>query len=162
MYVHVGLYELDLVDVLFLLAVVAGQDAVGDVEVGGHGLVVGDTLGVVTLHDALDDLGGLDGLLLDDLIVADDVENDFWGNDGETGYLVVGEKLVRNLDDALHANLLRGVVVTDGDGGLQVEEPEEVSHLIGFGGGYVVDDGALLDGGNQAFFLVHIVFVITL
>ena len=45
----------------------AGQDAVADVEVGGHGLVVGDALGVVALDDALDDGRGLDGLLLDHL-----------------------------------------------------------------------------------------------
>ena len=100
----------------------AGQDAVADVEVGGHGLVVGDALGVVALDDALDDGRGLDGLLLDHLVVADDVEDDLGGHDGETGYFVVGEELVRDLDDALHAYLLGGVVVTDGDGCLQVEE----------------------------------------
>ena len=40
------------VDVLFLFAVVAGQDAVGNVEVGLHRFVVGDALRIVTLHDA--------------------------------------------------------------------------------------------------------------
>ena len=39
---HICLYQFYLVDVLFLFAVVAGQDAVGDMEMGGHGLVVGE------------------------------------------------------------------------------------------------------------------------
>ena len=117
------LYEFYLVDVLLLLAVVAGQNAVGYVEMGGHGLVVGDALGVVALDDALDDGRGLDGLLLYNLVVADDVQDDLRSHDGETGDFVVGEEFVRNFDNTFHANLLGWVVVTDSDGSLQVEEP---------------------------------------
>ena len=78
------LHKFDLVDVLLFFAIVAGEDAVGHVEVGGHGLVVGDALGVVAFHDAFDLLRGLDGLLLNDLVVTDDVEDNFRGHDGET------------------------------------------------------------------------------
>ena len=48
-----------------------------------------------------------------------------------------------------------GVVESDGDRGLQVEESQETGHLIGLGSGYVVDNGAVLNGSNEAFFLVH-------
>ena len=101
----------------------AGQDAVGHVEVRLHGLVVRDALRVVAFHDAFDDFGRHDGLLLHHLIVADEAENDIGGNDGEAGYFIVGEELVAHLDDALAAYLLGGIVETDGDRGLQVEEP---------------------------------------
>ena len=46
------LYQFYFVNILFLFAVVAGQDAVGNVEVGLHRFVVGDALRIVTLHDA--------------------------------------------------------------------------------------------------------------
>ena len=75
-------------------------------EEGLHGLVVGDALGVVALHDATNLCGGLYGLLLNDLVVADDAEDDLGSYYGETGNLVVGEELVRHLDDALAAYLL--------------------------------------------------------
>ena len=78
------LHKFDFVDVLFLFAIVAGEDAVGHVEVGGHGLIVGNALGVVALHDALDLFRGLNGLLLNDLIVTDDVEDDLRCHDRET------------------------------------------------------------------------------
>ena len=142
------LYQFHLIDILFLLAVVAGQDTVADVEVGRHRLVVGDALGVVALHNAAYLVRRLYGFLLDDFVVMDDVENDFWGYDGKSGDLIVSKELVADLDDALHTNFLGGVVVTDGYGRLEVEKSEEVGHLIGLGGGYVIDDGALLDGSN--------------
>ena len=140
--------QFHLIDILFLLAVVAGQDTVADVEVGRHRLVVGDALGVVALHNAAYLVRRLYGFLLDDFVVMDDVENDFWGYDGKSGDFIVGKELVTNLDDALHANFLGGVIITDGDGRLEIEESEKAGHLISLGGGYVIDDGALLDGGN--------------
>ena len=133
-----------------------GQDAVGNVEMGLHRLVVGDALGVVALYDTLDFVRGLDGFLLDNFVVADNVEDDFRRHNGETRDFGIGEELVRHLDDSLHADLLRGVVESDGDGGLQVEESQEAGHLIGLGSGYVVDNGAVLNGSNEAFFLVHL------
>ena len=142
------LYQLHFVDVLLLLAVVAGQDAVGNVEVGTHRLVVGDALRVVALHDAPYFAGCLNGFLLYHFVVADDVENDFGRYDGEAGNLVVGKELVADFDNALVPNLLRRVVETDGNRGLQVEESQQRSYLIGLVGGYVVDDGAVLDSGN--------------
>ena len=101
----------------------AGQDAIGHVEVCLHGLVVRDALRVVAFHDAFDDFRRHDGLLLHHLIVADEAEDDVGSNDGEAGDLIVGEELVAHLDDALAAYLLGGIVETDGDRGLQVEEP---------------------------------------
>ena len=115
-------HKFDFIDVLLLFTIVAGEDAVGNVEVGSHGLVVGDTLGVVALHDALDDSRGLNGFLLNDLVVTDDVEDNLRGHDRETRDLVISKKLVADLDDTLIANLLRGVVITDGDRSLQVEK----------------------------------------
>ena len=61
--------------ILFLFAVVAGEDAVGHMEMSGHRLVVGDALGVVALHDAFNLVGCLNGFLLHYLVVAYDVEN---------------------------------------------------------------------------------------
>ena len=91
---------------MLFLAVVAGQYAASHVEVGEHGFVVGDALGVVALHDADDLVRCGDRLFLYDLIVADDAENDIGRHDRQTGYLVVGEKLVAHLDDALGADFL--------------------------------------------------------
>ena len=45
------LYQFHLVDVLLFLAVVAGEDSVGHVEMGAHGLVVGDALGIVATYN---------------------------------------------------------------------------------------------------------------
>ena len=94
------LHKFDLVDVLLFFAIVAGEDAVGHVEVGGHGLVVGNALGVVTLHDAAYLVGGLYGFLLDDFVVVYDVEDDLGGYDGESGDLIVSKELVADLDGA--------------------------------------------------------------
>lgn len=78
------LNEFYLVDVLLLLAVVAGQDAVSHVEMGGHRLVVGNTFGIVALDDALNNIGRFDGLLFHYLVVADDVKDDLWSYDGKS------------------------------------------------------------------------------
>ena len=72
----------------------AGQDAIGHVEVCLHGLVVRDALRVVAFHDAFDDFWCHDGLLLHHLIVADEAEDDVGSNDGEAGDLIVGEELI--------------------------------------------------------------------
>ena len=148
-------------DVLLFLAVVAGQNAVGYMEVGRHRLVVRDALGIVALHDALDLVRRLYGFLLHHLVVADDVQDDLRRHHGETRDLIVGEELVGYLDDTLVAHLLRGVVETDGDGSLQVKEPEQAGHLVGLLCRDVVDDGAVLNGGYQAFFLVHRIMVLS-
>ena len=101
-----GLNEFNLVNVLFFLTVVAGQQTVLYVEESLHGLVVGDALGVVAFYDTTNLCWGLNGFLLYDLVVADDAENDIWSYYGETGNLVVGEELVRHLDNAFAAHLL--------------------------------------------------------
>ena len=118
----IHLYEFYFVNILFFLAVVAGQDAISHVEVCLHGLVVRDALRVVAFHDAFDDFRRHDGLLLHHLIVADEAEDDIGGNDGETGDLIVGEELVADFDDTFVSHFLGGVVDTDGDRGVQVEQ----------------------------------------
>ncbi len=58
------------VDILFLLAVVTSQNAVLNVEVGLHRLIVGNTLGVITLHPALNLRWCNPTALLNHLVVA--------------------------------------------------------------------------------------------
>ena len=114
--------EFHFIDILFHLAVVTGEDAVGDMEVRLHRLVVRDALGVVAFHEAVNLVRCNNRFLLYHLVVADDTQNDVGGYDGESRNFIVGEELVRHLDDTFVAYLLRRVVDTDGDGGLQVEE----------------------------------------
>ena len=101
----------------------AGQNAVGHMEVGLHGLVVRHALRIIALHDTLDLLRRLHSLLLHHLIVADDAQDDIGSHHGETGDLVVGEEFVRHLDDTFAAYFLRRVVEADRDRSLQIEEP---------------------------------------
>ena len=101
--------KLYVVNILFFIAVVAFQDSfllVDDVEDGLHGLVVGDALGVVALHDAAQFVGSLDGFLFHHLVVADDVEHDFGCHNAEPRDFFLGKELVCNLDDALASDFL--------------------------------------------------------
>ena len=74
---YVELDKFYLIYILFFLAVMTGQHSVSHMEMGCHGFVVGDALGVVAFHDADNLAGCLNGLLLNHLIVADDAKNDF-------------------------------------------------------------------------------------
>ena len=67
-------------DVLLTLTVVAGEDIAFDVEVSGHRLVVSDALGVIALHDAVNLVGRLYGLLFHHFVVADNAEDDVGGD----------------------------------------------------------------------------------
>ena len=119
------LYEFHFIDVLLFVAVVAFQNAlffIDDMEHGVHGFVVGDALRIVAFHDTLDLVGRLHGFLLHHLVVAYDVENDFRCHHGKTGDLIVGEELVADFDDTFVSHFLGGVVDTDGDRGVQVEQ----------------------------------------
>ena len=100
----VSLYKFHLVNILLLVAIVALDNAVFLVyhmEDGLHRFVVCDTLGVVALYYALDNIRSSDWFLLHHLIVADDVKHHVRGNDGETGNLLIGEELVLHLYDTL-------------------------------------------------------------
>lgn len=73
------LAKLYFAQLLLLVAVVATHDAehlVYGVEEGLHRLVVGDALRVVALHDALQRIRSLYGLLLYDFVVLDDTQSD--------------------------------------------------------------------------------------
>ena len=72
----------------------AGQNAVGYMEMSCHRLVVGHALGIIAFHNALDLVRSHDCLLFHHLLVTDETEDDIWGNNGETGYLIVGEEFV--------------------------------------------------------------------
>ena len=152
------LYQINLVYVLFFLTVVALDDAVFFVfhmEQGLHGFVVGDTFGVVAFHDTSQVIGSDDSLFLYHFIIFDDVEYDIGGHHRETGYFFVGKETVLHLDDALVAQLFGTVVITDGDGGVQILQFQETDNLVSLVCGYVVDDSTILDGGHQHFFLCH-------
>ena len=152
------LAELYFAHVLFHIAIVAFANAaflVDDVEDGGYRFVVGDADGIVAAYDAAQFVGCFDGLLFYDFIVADDVEDDLWRNDRQPRYFVVGEELVGNLDDAFVSYLLGRIVDTEGDGCMKVEETEQISYMISLVCGYMVDDGAVFDGSDETFFLVH-------
>jgi len=126
----------------------AGQYAVSYVEMRGHWFIVRNTFGVVTPHNAVYFIGCLNGFFLHYFIIADDAENDFRGDDGKTWNFVIGKEFVAYLDDTFATNFLWRIIETDGDGGVQIEKPQQARHLIGLAGGYVVNDGALLNGGN--------------
>ena len=81
---YVELDKFYLIYILFFLAVVTGQHSVSHMEMGCHGFVVGNALGVVAFHDADDLAGCLNGLLLNHLIVADDAKNDFGSYNRQT------------------------------------------------------------------------------
>ena len=146
------LAELYFAQLLLLVAVVATNDAehlVNGVEEGLHRLVVGDALRVVALHDALECIWSLYGLLLHDFVVLDDTQSDVRSNDRESVDFLIGEVLVGNLDDALLANLLGWQVVADGNRSLHFLQLEEVHYLIGLFGWYMVDYGTVLDSRNH-------------
>ena len=65
-----------------------------------HGLVVGDALGIVALHDTTKLIGRLHGLLLHHLVVADNVEHNLRCHYTEPIDFVLTEELVGYLDDA--------------------------------------------------------------
>ena len=97
-----ALHQLHHVDILLFVAVVAFQDTlflVDDMEDGGHGLIIGDTFGVVALDDTLQHVGCLNTFFLYHLIILDDVQYYIGGYYRQLGYLIVGEKLVLHLDD---------------------------------------------------------------
>ena len=146
------LAKLYFAQLLLLVAVVATHDAehlVNGMEEGLHRLVVGDALRVVALHDALQRIRSLYGLLLYDFVVLDDTQSDVRSNDRESVDFLIGEILVGNLDDALLANLLGWQVVADGNRSVHLLQLEEVYYLVGLFGWYMVDYGTVLDSRNH-------------
>ena len=134
-----------------LVAIVTLEKAgflVDDVQARLHGLVVGDTFGVGAAHDVGQLIGHAHGLLFRHLIVVDDAERDIGRDDRKLVELLVGEKLVGHLDDALGTHFLALQIEADGDGSLGFFQMEQVDDLEYLGGGDVVDDGAVFQGGH--------------
>ena len=104
--VNYQLAQFHFVDIQLLLAVVTGQHTILNVEVGLHRLIVGNTLGVITLHNALDFRWCYHATNLNHLVVADDAQYHVRGNYREARHLVVGKSLIAHLDDAFRAHLL--------------------------------------------------------
>ena len=151
-WVYFLLAKLYFAQLLLLVAVVATHDAehlVNGVEEGLHRLVVGDALRVVALHDALQRIRSLDGLLLYDFVVLDDTQSDVRSHHREAVDFLVGEVLVCHLDDTLLANLLGRQVVADGNRSVHLLQLEQVDYLVGFLGWYMVDYGTVLDSRNH-------------
>ena len=65
-----------------------------------------DALGVVASDDTRKLIRGLDGFLLNNLVVTDDVEHHLGGYNRQAANLLVGEELVAHLYDALLLDLL--------------------------------------------------------
>ena len=116
-------------------------------EACGHGFVVGDALRVGALDDADEFVGQGEFAFLYHFVVADDVQLDVGGYDGDAVYLVVGEEFVGYLDDAFLAQFLALEVEADGDVVAHVLQAEEGYYGEELFGGYVVDDGAVLQCG---------------
>ncbi len=146
------LAKLNIAQLLLLVAVMAAYDTeylIYGVEEGLHRLVVGDALRVVALHDALECIWSLYGLLLHDLVVLDDTQSDVRSHHREAVDFLIGKVLVGNLDDALLANLLGRQVLADGNRSVHLLQLEQVDYLIGLLGWDMVDYGTVLDSRNH-------------
>ena len=145
-----------------LLAIVAVQLDVAlcvldDGELGRHVMFfVGDAVGVEALHDVLDAIRDGHGLLPDDLEVLDFDDGGGGGDEGDLVHVFGLEVFVGDLDEALGAVFLAlhiGAEIHGVADFLQAQNLDDLEHLVS---GNMVDDGAILNGGNsQFFFLFH-------
>jgi len=136
---------------------VAAQDVligVDDMEVGVHGLVVGDALGVVALDDVDEVFCQLHLVLLDHLIVVDDVHHGVGGDDGDAVECLFGDVDVGNLDDAFSLHAATVEVVTDSDAVLHFIESQQVDHLEQRVARNMVYHDAVAQSGHGHFFLI--------
>ena len=68
-----------LIDVLFLLTIMTGQNAVSHMKMGSHGLIIGNTLWIVAFDNADNLVRGIYRLLLYHFVVTNDTEDYFGG-----------------------------------------------------------------------------------
>ena len=73
-----------LIYILLFLAIVAGQNAVSHMKMGSHGLIVGNTLGIVAFDNADNLVRGIYRLFLNNLVVANNAEDNLGGYHGQT------------------------------------------------------------------------------
>ena len=141
------------------LAVVAAEHEVlfvDDVEFGGDGFAVGDALGVGAFDEVLDVVGDFGGEFLDDFVVLDGDDGDEGRYEGHFAHFVFGEVFVFDFDDTFAAELGALQVVADKHFVFVFFKAEDMDDLVDGLGGDMVDDGAVLDGGDDEFFLcVH-------
>lgn len=133
---------------------------VDDIEFGGDGFAVGDTLGVGAFDEVLDMVGDFGGEFLNNFVVLN-------GDDGNHGchkrhfaYFVFGEVFVFDFDDAFASQFAALEVIADKDFVFVIFQAEDANDAIDGFGGDMVDDCTVFDGGYNKFFLcVHDVVV---
>ena len=77
-----------------------------NIENGLHGFVVGDALRIIALYNPSQFVGSLNRFLLNDFVVLNDVEYNFWGYYTESANFFIREKAICNLDNTFLYNLL--------------------------------------------------------
>lgn len=129
---------------------------IDDIELGGDVLEIGDALGVGTLDEVLDVVGDFGGEFLDDFVVLDGDDGDERCYEGHFAHFVFGEVFVFDFDDTFAAQFGAFEVIADEDFVLVLFKTKDVDDPIDRFGGDMVDDSAVLDSGDDEFFLcVH-------
>lgn len=148
--------EFHFVKCLLRVAIVATQ-GVGrnEMESRAHGFVVGDALRIVALDNAEQVLWEFDGLLLNNLVVANDAKSDIGCDNCQLIELVIREESVGNLDDTLSAHAFAAQVEANGHLTRQLFEVEETDNREDARTGDMIDDGAVLYGGYLEHFFFH-------
>ena len=128
-----------------------------DGELGRHVvLLVGDAVWVEALHDVLDALGNGHGLFFDDFKVLDFDDGGCRRDEGNLVHIFGSEVLVGDFDEAFLAVFLALHVGAEIHGVADFLQAQNLDDLEHFVSGDMVDDGAILNGGNgQFFFLFH-------
>ena len=116
--------------------------------------MIGDALGIAAFYQTDKYVGEHDGALLHYLVVADDVDHCRGSDNGDAVEHVFGEFDIGYLDDAFLAEAPAGQIVAYGDGGVELLDAENTHGTEKCPGGYMVDDGAVLQSSDSQFFLV--------
>ena len=77
-----------------------------NIEYGLHGFVIGDALRIIALYNPSQFVRSLYSFLLNNFIVFNDVEYNFWGYYTESANFFIREKAICNLDNTFLDNLL--------------------------------------------------------
>ena len=122
------------------------------IELGGHGLGVGDALGVGAFDKILDVVGYFGGEFFFHLVVFNGDDGYKWSNESHFAHLFFGEVFVLNLDDAFAAEFVALEVVANEYFVFVFFKSENMDYLINSLGGDMVDDCAIFDGRDDEFF----------
>ena len=123
------------------------------VELCGHGLGIGDALGVGATYKTADVVGYLGVELFDNLVVLNVDDGGQRCHQGYLAHLLNGEMFVLDLDDTLLAQLAAIQVVADKHLVLVLFEAKYTNYLIDITSGDMIYDCSILDGRNHHFFL---------